>query len=97
MVASSLGRVKLKTIKLVGISCFSAEHAAIRSKSKDWFARYQDNVSEFSDIYTHRLLFRWASTIIIQVFVLYKVDIIIMLCSNHDIAEKLLYLALKVN
>ena len=51
--ASSLGRVKPKTIKLVGISCFPAEHAVLRSKSKDWLARYQDNVSEFSDIYTH--------------------------------------------
>ena len=25
--------------------CFSAKHAALRRKSKDWLARYQDNVS----------------------------------------------------
>jgi hypothetical protein len=26
--------------------CFSAKHAALRSKSKDWLARKQNNVSE---------------------------------------------------
>jgi len=30
--------------------CFSAKHAALRSKSKDWLARNQDNVSEWSDM-----------------------------------------------
>jgi hypothetical protein len=30
----------------IGICCFSAKHVAIRRKSKDWFARNQDNVSE---------------------------------------------------
>jgi len=29
----------------IGISCFSANHAAFRSKSKDWLALNQDNVS----------------------------------------------------
>ena len=28
-----------------GICCFSAKHAALRRKSKDWLARNQDNVS----------------------------------------------------
>jgi hypothetical protein len=27
----------------IGICCFSANHTALRRKSKDWFARYQDN------------------------------------------------------
>jgi len=30
----------------IGISCFSAKHTALRSKSKDWLARNQVNVSE---------------------------------------------------
>ena len=34
----------------IGICCFSAKHAAFRSKSKDWLARNQDNVSEWSNM-----------------------------------------------
>ena len=30
----------------IGICCFSAKHAALRRKSKDWLARNQNNVSE---------------------------------------------------
>jgi hypothetical protein len=30
----------------VGVCCYSAKHAALRSKNKDWLARNQDNVSE---------------------------------------------------
>jgi hypothetical protein len=29
----------------IGICCFSAKHAALKRKSKDWLARNQDNVS----------------------------------------------------
>ena len=29
----------------IGICCFMTKHAALRSKSKDWLARNQDNVS----------------------------------------------------
>jgi hypothetical protein len=36
----------------IGISCFSAKHAALRRKSKDWLARNQNNVSEWSDMST---------------------------------------------
>jgi hypothetical protein len=32
------------------ICCFSAKHAALRGKSKDWLARNQNNVSEWSDM-----------------------------------------------
>ena len=39
-------------------------------KSKDWLARYQNDVSEWSDVSTRRLLFEWASTIIIKLSVL---------------------------
>jgi hypothetical protein len=33
----------------IGICCFSAKHAALRSKSKDWLAQNQNNLSEWSD------------------------------------------------
>ena len=33
----------------IGI-CFSAKHAALRRKSKDWLARNQDNVSEWGNM-----------------------------------------------
>jgi hypothetical protein len=29
----------------IGICCFSAKHAALRRKSKDWLAQNQDNMS----------------------------------------------------
>ena len=29
----------------IGICCFPAKHAALRSKSKDWWAQSQNNVS----------------------------------------------------
>jgi hypothetical protein len=41
----------------IGICCFSAKHAALRNKSKDWLARNQNNVSEWSDMPTRGLLF----------------------------------------
>jgi hypothetical protein len=41
----------------IGICCFSAKHAALRRKSKDWLARNQNNVSEWSDMSTCGLLF----------------------------------------
>ena len=40
------------------ICCFSAKHTALRRKSKDWLAWNQNNVSEWSDISTHGLLFQ---------------------------------------
>jgi hypothetical protein len=40
----------------IGICCFSAKNAALRRKSKDWLARNQNNVSEWSDISTQWLL-----------------------------------------
>jgi hypothetical protein len=60
--------------------CFSVEHAALRRKSKDWFSRNQNNVSEWSDMSTRGMLFQCASTIKIQLSVLiwYKTDLIII-------------------
>ena len=40
----------------IGMCCFSVKHAALRSKSKDWLARNQNNVSEWSDMPTRGLL-----------------------------------------
>ena len=54
----------------IGIRCFSAKHAALRRKSKDWLARNQDNVSEWGDMSIRGVLFQWASTIKIQLSVL---------------------------
>ena len=42
----------------IGICCFSAKHAALRRKSKDWLARNQNNVSELCDMSTSGLLFQ---------------------------------------
>ena len=42
----------------IGICCFSAKYAALRSKSRDWLARNQDNVSEWSNMSTSGLLFQ---------------------------------------
>ena len=32
----------------IGICCFTAKHAALKRKSKDWLARNQDNVFEWA-------------------------------------------------
>ena len=42
----------------IGMCCFSAKHVAIRRKSKNWSARNQNNVSEWSDMSTRELLFQ---------------------------------------
>jgi hypothetical protein len=62
------------------ISCFSANHAGLRRKSKDWLARNQDNVSEWGDMSICGLLFQWSSTMEIQLSVLdwYKEELIII-------------------
>ena len=53
----------------IGICCFSTKHAALRRKSKDWLARNQNNVSEWSNMFNHRL-FQLTSTIKIKLSVL---------------------------
>ena len=40
----------------IGICCFSAKHAALRRKSKDWLARNQNNVTEWGDMSFRGLL-----------------------------------------
>jgi hypothetical protein len=62
----------------IGICCFSAKHPALRRKNKYWLARNRDNVSECGDMSIGGLLFQWASTIKIQISMLYKVNLIIV-------------------
>ena len=47
----------------IGICCFSTKHAALKRKSTDWLIQNQNNVYEWSDMSTRRLLFQWTSTI----------------------------------
>jgi hypothetical protein len=42
----------------IGIYCFSTKHTALRRKIKDWLARNQNNVSEWSDMSSRGLLFQ---------------------------------------
>ena len=42
----------------IGMCCFSAKHAALRRKSKDWLARNLNNVPEWSDMFPRGLLFQ---------------------------------------
>jgi hypothetical protein len=53
---------KTKDYKIV-ICCFSAKHAALKSKSKDWLAQNLDNVSELGDMSIRGLLFQWSSAV----------------------------------
>jgi hypothetical protein len=50
-----IGRVKQKTIKLVFVA---SPARSIKEKEQDWLARNQNNVSEWSDMSTHGLLFQ---------------------------------------
>ena len=50
----------------IGIRCFSANHAGLKRKSRDWLACNHDNVSEWRDMFIRGLLFQWTSTIKIQ-------------------------------
>jgi hypothetical protein len=46
----------------IGICCVSAKSTTLRSKSKDWLARNQNNVPERSKMSTRGLLVQWASS-----------------------------------
>jgi hypothetical protein len=41
---------------LIGIFCFSANHASLRRKTKDWLAQNKNNVLEWRIMPTHELL-----------------------------------------
>ena len=42
----------------IDMFCFSAKHAALRRKSRDWLARNQDSVSGWGDMSIRGLLFQ---------------------------------------
>jgi hypothetical protein len=42
----------------IGMRCFSAKHAALRRKSKNWLARDQNKMFERTDMSARGLLFR---------------------------------------
>jgi hypothetical protein len=42
----------------ITICCLSTKHSALRRKNKDWLARNQNDVFEWSDMSTCRLLFQ---------------------------------------
>ena len=42
----------------IGICCFPGKYIALMRKSKDWLARNQNNVSEWSDMSISGLLFQ---------------------------------------
>ena len=68
-----------------GMCCFSAKHTSLSRKNKYWLARNQHNVFACSDMFTHELLFQWASAIKIQLSVLVWIEadlIIISLQTN---------------
>jgi hypothetical protein len=48
----------IKDLRWTYVKTASAKHAALRRKSKDWLARNQNNVSEWSDMFTRGLLFQ---------------------------------------
>ena len=43
----------------IGICCFSAKHATLRRKSKNLFARNQNNVSEWNNMSTRGLFYMY--------------------------------------
>jgi hypothetical protein len=49
-------RLNQNTDYKIGFCCFSAKHAALRRKSKDWLAQNQNNVFEWSNMSTPVLL-----------------------------------------
>jgi hypothetical protein len=51
--SSRTGRTNQKDYTMC---CFFAKHASIRSKSKGWLARNQNNMSEWSHMSTRRLV-----------------------------------------
>ena len=53
-------------------------------------AQYQDNVAKWSDMSTRRLLFQWTSTIKYSTKWISSSFPLNVICSRHDMAEKLL-------
>jgi hypothetical protein len=56
--ALCLARGNQRQLYKIGTYYFSTEHAALRSKCKDWLAMNQDNVPEWNDMSARVLLFQ---------------------------------------
>ena len=54
---------KIKDYK-IDICYFSAKHAALRRKSKDWLARNQDNITELGNMSIRGVLLQWVSVLV---------------------------------
>jgi hypothetical protein len=61
---------RMKPEYKIGMCCLSAKQAALRRKSKDWFARNQDNVYEWGVMSIRGLSFQLARTMHLQLSVL---------------------------
>ena len=46
----------------IDIWYLSVQHAVLRSKNKEWLAQNQDNIFEWYDMTTRRLLCQWMKT-----------------------------------
>ena len=78
----------------MGICCFSAKHTTLWNKGKDWLSRNQNNVSEWSDMSTNRMLFHLASTMTMNFKACLSCTKWIplsshrnIICSHYDIAK----------
>lgn len=78
------GRVKSKTTNLVFVASL-LKHAAFRSKRKDWSTHNQDNVSEWTDISTCRMLIHYKN----------PTKLIGLVQSGHQLIDMRLVLAMK--
>ena len=91
----SLSLVQSKDYK-ISIRWFSPKHKTLRSKNIDRLAQNQDNMSEWSYMSTHGLLFQWASTIKIHQSMFFGLaqsihhQLLEITCSRYNIAEILL-------
>jgi hypothetical protein len=50
MTSNRIGGVMVSVFTSSAVDHGFDKHVALRSKSKDWLARYQNNVSEWSDM-----------------------------------------------
>jgi hypothetical protein len=56
-------------VSKIGIWCFSAEYSALRRKSKDLLTWNHDRIMHPNGAFIRWVLFQWASTIKIQIYV----------------------------
>ena len=79
------------------IRCFTAKDTALKRKSQDCYARNQENVSEWCNMYIRGLLFQWNSTKKRSNLVCWSTAKLTsssshwkLTCFRHNVTEKLL-------